>query len=114
MRTLKQIYRELKNYSAFNKEPSNLSQAIVSTKFFFKEISDDLGLEEMTSEYDFLVQSYRNSASQYILNFQTDTRTFKQFLKGIYNNLLTKETVLQLRTSPNSQISCLIKSQKIQ
>lgn len=93
MRTFKQIYRELKHYSAFNKEPSTPNEAIVSTNVFFKEISDDLGLEEMTSEYDFLVQSYGTTAGQYILNFQTDTRTFKQFLKGIYDNLKTKETV---------------------
>lgn len=93
MRTFKQIYRELKHYSAFNKEPSTPIQAIVSTNVFLKEISDDLGLEEMTSEYDFLVQSYRNTASQYILNFDTDTRTFKQFLRGIYDNLQIEEAV---------------------
>lgn len=91
MRTFKQIYKELKHYSAFNKEPSNQNQAIVSTNVFFAEIADDLDLEKLSDEYEFLVKSYKNSASQYILNFQTDTRTFKQFLKGIYENLQLKE-----------------------
>lgn len=91
MRTFKQIYRELKHYSAFNKEPSTPSQAIVSTNVFFAEMADDLGLETVSNEYEFLVQSYRSSASQYIINFENDTRTFKQFLKGIYENLQVKE-----------------------
>lgn len=91
MRTFKQIYRELKHYSAFNKEPSTPSQAIISTNVFFTEMADDLGLETLSDEYEFLVQSYRSSASQYIFNFETDTRTFKQFLKGIYENLQVKE-----------------------
>lgn len=91
MRTFKQIYRELKHYSAFNKEPSTPSQAIISTNVFFAEIADDLGLETVSNEYEFLVQSYRSSACQYIINFENNTRTFKQFLKGIYENLQVKE-----------------------
>ncbi|MGJ7553373.1 hypothetical protein ACSFBI_05225 [Variovorax sp. RB3P1] len=91
MRTFKQIYRELKHYSAFNKEPSTPSQAIISTNVFFAEMADDLGLETVSNEYEFLVQSYRSSASQYIINFENDTRTFKQFLKSIYENLQVKE-----------------------
>lgn len=92
MRTFKQIYRELKHYSAFNKEPSTPSQAILSTNVFFAEIADDLGLDTLSDEYDFLVKSYRSKASQYVLNMQTDTKTFKQFLKGIYENLQVKES----------------------
>ena len=91
MRTFKQIYRESKHYSAFNKEPSTPSQAMLSTNVFITEISDDLGIDTISDEFEFLVKSYRSSASQYILNFQTDTRTFKQFLKSIYENLQLKE-----------------------
>ncbi len=90
MRTFKQIYREMKHYPYFNREPSTLEQAITSTNIFFAEFMGEIGIHT-DDEFDFFVKSYRHSASQFILNFKTDTRTFKQFLKGIYENLQVEE-----------------------
>lgn len=91
MREFNEIYSELKLYSAFIKEPSTQSQVISSTNVFFTEISDDLGLDPFSSEYDFLVKSYRHTASQFIMNFQTETRSFEQFLNMMYDNLQVKD-----------------------
>ena len=90
MRTFSEIYSELQHYSAFKAEPSTESEAITSTNVFFAEIALDDDIDT-TARFGFLVQCYRHSARQYILNWQTDTRTFKQFLQGIHNNLNIKE-----------------------
>ena len=83
MRTFNQIYSELQHYSAFKAEPSTESEAIASINVFFAELALDDDTDT-TARFSFLVQSYRHSASQFIINWQTDTRTFKQFLAGIY------------------------------
>jgi hypothetical protein len=92
MRSFNQIYSELKNYSAFKDEPSTELEAIQCTNIFFSEITSDLEFDDKAESYCFLVKSYRHSASQFILNWQTDTRTFNQFLNDIFNNLQVKES----------------------
>jgi predicted transcriptional regulator len=91
MRTFKQIYSELKHYGAFKAEPSTQSEAIKSMSCFINEMidGDDLGEMSETSKR-FLVLSYNFTAEQYILNWNTDTRTFKQLLKASYENLSNK------------------------
>ena len=93
MRTFKQIYPELKDYSAFTKEPSTTKEAIISINVFFTEIADDFGFDAYSDEYEFLVKSYRHSVKQFILNFKTDKRSFKEYLESIYENLQVKEAV---------------------
>lgn len=90
MRTFNEIYSELQHYSAFKAEPSTESEAITSTNVFFAELALD-DETDTTARFGYLVQCYRHSAKQYIINWQTDTRTFKQFLEGIYSKLNFKE-----------------------
>lgn len=91
MRTFNEIYSELQHYSAFKAEPSTPSDAIANINVFFNEIVDDLDFEDRASQYEFLTMSYRHSASQFIMDWKADMRTFKQFLEQIYNSLYVKE-----------------------
>jgi|GEM_PF-2284900 len=92
MRSFNQIYSELKHYSAFKDEPSTELEAIQCTNIFFSEITSDLDFDDKAESYSFLVKSYRHSASQFISNWQTDQRTFKQFLGDVYSTLQVKES----------------------
>lgn len=91
MRTFNQIYSELKHYGAFKAEPSTQSEAIKSMSCFINEMieGDDLGEMTETSKR-FFVMSYNFTAEQYILNWKTDKRTFKQLLQATYENLSNK------------------------
>lgn len=90
MKKFENIYRELKHYSAFNANPGTPSEAIRSLNCFFAEIKDDYIFENDCSEksFDFLLMSYKHTASQFIIHWQTDNRSFKQFLKSVYTNLV--------------------------
>lgn len=83
MRTFNEIYAELKHYSAFRAEPSTESEAITSTNVFFAELALDDDTDT-TAKFTYLVECYRHTASQFILNWKTETRTFKEFLESIY------------------------------
>lgn len=91
MRPFNKIYSEPQHYSAFKEEPSTPSDAIANTNIFFNEIVDDLDFEDRASQYEFLTMCYRHSASQFIMDWKADKRTFKQFLEQIYNSLYVKE-----------------------
>ena len=95
MNKFETVYRELKHYSAFNANPGTPEQAIRSLNCLFAEIKDDFIFENDCSEktFEFLLMSYRHTARQYVINWQTDTRSFKQFLKSVYSNLT--ETVTE-------------------
>ena len=89
MNKFETVYRELKLYSAFNANPGTPEQAIRSLNCLFAEIKDDYIFEKDCSEktFEFFLMSYRYGAGQFIINSQTDTRSFKQFLKSVYSNL---------------------------
>ena len=100
MNKFEPIYRELKHYSAFNANPGTPSQAIRSLNCFFAEIKDDYIFEKDCSDktFEFLLMSYRHAARQYITTWQTDTRSFKQFLMSVYarvNGDYLSETILE-------------------
>ena len=80
------IYNELKYYSAFNANPGTPEEAVRSINCFFTEIKEDYIFEKDCSEkrFEFLLMSYRHAAIQYIINWQTDTNSFKKFLKSVY------------------------------
>ena len=87
MRTFSEIYNELQHYGNFIVEPATLTQASRAMECFINEMIDggDLGKMTETSKR-FLVMSYNFTAEQFIINWKTDTRTFKQLLEATYEN----------------------------
>ena len=86
MNKFETIYNELKYYSAFNANPGTHEEAVKSINCLFAEIKEDYIFEKDCTEktFEFLLMSYRHAAIQYIINWQTDTNSFKQFLKSVY------------------------------
>ena len=98
MNRFETIYKELKNYSAFNANPGTPEQAIRSLNCLFAEIKDDYIFEKNCSEkeFEFLLMSYRHTVCQYIINCKTDTRSFKRILNSVYaklNGTVTEDEV---------------------
>lgn len=87
MRKFNEIYNELQHYGNFRDEPSTPTQAANAMECFINEMIDGGELGEMTeTSKRFLVMSYNFTAEQFIINWKTDIRTFKQLLEATYEN----------------------------
>ena len=103
MRTFKEIYSELKHYSAFKAEPSTEAEAITSTNAFFAEVALDDDANS-TARFASLVKCHINSASEYFRNKQVENLSFKHFLQNLHE--VAKQPFLIIDT-PKGEYSCV-------